>query len=108
MSTAALAARDEAMDRVERHSTAEEKKWLTKVIYFVAQNYRVFTTDAVWDVMDRAGLSVRERRLLGPLMRRAVARRVCVPTGQYRRSDRVECHGRTVPIYKSLIHQEDR
>jgi hypothetical protein len=84
----AIAARDEAVDRVERHA---DPTWKVRALEAVRRvpSGSLFTTDDLWgDGLDEP----REPRALGAVMRAAQRGGLAVPTDAYRPSDRPVCH----------------
>lgn len=101
--TAATAARDEAIDRVER-GAADVIEDYVGVVIFVATIREHFTTDAVDFVAHQAGHEpLAEPRAMGAVMRRAAARGICEATSETRRSTRAACHARPVRVWRSLL-----
>ena len=98
--------RDEAVERVEAHA---DPTWLDEaytaiatVCMFRGQGGE-FTTDAVWAVLDRAGIeSPHEPRAMGPVIRRAVGSHLIEWTGQTRTSTIPHGHRRIVRVYRVL------
>lgn len=87
-------AKNEAIDRVEANASPQ---WLTaayNVIVEIAMSGRSFTSDQVWDVLERTKVDApHEPRAMGVLFRRAVQEGLITATGQYVPSTRIVCHG---------------
>jgi hypothetical protein len=84
----AMAARDEAVDRVERNA---DDGWNARALETVRRipSGTLFTSDDLWgDGLDEP----REPRALGAVMRAAQRGGLAVPTDSYRPSDRPVCH----------------
>jgi len=98
----AAAARDEAMERVERNATEEAKAALAECLSICIRLGREFTSDDVWEWMDRkfAHVEMREPRLLGPIMRAASRAGRIEKTGRTRDSIRKETHMNPKAIWR--------
>ncbi len=98
----AIAAKNAAIDAVER---AADGEWLAKaaqVILAVAKSRATFTTDHLW----AAGLeSPREPRALGAAVRASSRVGLIEPTGEYVQSGRKDCHRRPVRVWR--LKQKD-
>ena len=105
---AATAARDEAIDRVERNASADWNEAAYLACRLVAEEQPFFTTDNVWQKISTVfpQFKTHEPRAMGAVMRRAARENVVAPTDEYVRSDRPECHRRPTMRWESLIHEE--
>ena len=97
--------KDEAIDRVEEHADAEWKDAAYLACCFCAEIFPRFTTDMLWDMMDKVfyRYETHEPRAMGAIMRRAARDKIIAATALYVRSDRPQCHGRPVAVWESLI-----
>jgi hypothetical protein len=92
----------EAIERVKRNA---EPKWLKAALDAITslaleQNI-CFTTDDVWHLLEVGNVEPpREPRAMGAVMRTAQGRGIIRATEEYRKSTRVECHGRPVMIWR--------
>lgn len=99
------AARDAAIDRVERGADDAWMAEAAEAIEGVVDTDRVvgrgFTTDDVWAYLDLWRVpSPREPRAMGAAMRLAERAGIIQPTGEYRTSRRAECHCRPVRVWR--------
>lgn len=102
--SAAQAAKDEAVQRVERHARPEWLRCALLAVYDVARYRAEFTTDAVWALLDARDVPPpHEPRAMGPVMKRAVNLGYCAQTDRVRPSVRVVNHGRPIAVYRSLV-----
>jgi predicted SPOUT superfamily RNA methylase MTH1 len=94
---AAIAARDEAVERVGRAAPAEWYGYALAVVQRLAERLDDFTTDDVWQA-----LTVRppEPRALGAVMVTAKNAGLIEPTDRTRQSSRPECHARPVRVWR--------
>lgn len=87
-------AKHEAIDRVEANASPQ---WLTacySVITQVAFSRDIFTSDDIWDALDRAKVDApAEPRALGSVMRQAMRDGLITTTDKYVPSTRAVCHG---------------
>jgi hypothetical protein len=106
---AAIAARDEAIDRVERNACADWNEAAYLACCLVAEEQPFLTTDDVWQKVSTVFpmFKTHEPRAMGAVMRRAARENVAVPTDEYVRSDRPECHRRPTMRWESLIFESD-
>jgi hypothetical protein len=104
MSTRGEQLRDEAIARVWRNADARWKAAAAQAVRLVAARGLPFTTDDVWVRLTpwslRTGITPRERRAMGAVVQGALRRGEIRATGEYRRSQRPECHARPIPVYE--------
>lgn len=103
----AVAARDEAIDRVERNADSHWKVAATNCVMTLARTNAEFTTDDVWSLLVGWPESTHEPRAMGPVMRKVANAGIIEATDQYRQSERKECHARPVKVWRSLIYTGD-
>lgn len=104
--TEAESRRDDAIARAERHALQEWKDHTMRCIAHCAVTYPTFTTDDVWVLLsDVPEIGTHEPRALGSMMRAAFKLGWVVPTDQYVKSRRPECHARPVKIWASRLYQ---
>ena len=101
--TAAAAARDEAMERVEEHADDAVLAAADTAVKYLASTRDEFTIDAVQYLLDQQGLAFREPKALGPVMRRAALAGLIEGTDRWVNSVRVSNHRRPVRVWRSLI-----
>ena len=92
------AAKQEAIDRVERNADPDWKTTALNVVAELAASRATFTTDDVWEHLD---CTTHEPRALGAIMQKAHRLGLIQPTGAYTQSSRVACHGRPVRVWRS-------
>ena len=97
--------KEEAMARVARNTPPSWLKIARAAVTTVAMHNTFFTTDDVWDEIERSGWTGKlERRAMGPVMKWAQAEHMCeIANVKYPTSRRAECHYRPIPLYRSLI-----
>lgn len=88
---------------------AKQDEWLDvadRAIWFVAKNKKFFTTDDVWDVIERVrpGLEPDNRRWMWMVVNSAIKDGLCTETGTSTPSRRPISKGRRVPVRRSLIY----
>lgn len=98
----ALAARDEAVDRVEENAHAEWLAFALLTVRHLGLLGGEFSTDQVWERLDMFDVHTHEPRAMGAVMKRAVRDGLIEPTGRYVRSSRRECHARPVQTYRGV------
>lgn len=100
----ALAKRDRAIVDVE---AAQHGLWLLQAVEAVervARRQLEFCADEVWEELQASGaLTPTNPSAIGPVMLRARARGICVPTGRYRTSRRVATNARRLPVWRSTL-----
>lgn len=101
---AAIAARDEALRRIEG-SSPDAIEAALQVVHACALTMPLFSTDDVWRRLQETGqhFDKRHRRFLGAAMQQAAKLGWCEATAEYRPSERVECHGRPVRMWRSRV-----
>jgi len=106
---AATQARDEAIDRVERNADPDWAEAAYLACRLVAEDQQFFTTDNVWQKISILfpQFKTHEPRAMGAVMRKAAKDGAIVPTDEYVRSDRPECHRRPMMRWESLIFESD-
>jgi hypothetical protein len=104
---ASVAAREDAITRVDDAASALWKAQALDAVRCVALIREQFTTDAVWFVLEKCGIAgPREPRALGAVMRRAVTEGFCTSTGEVSKSIRTGCHRRPLAVWKSCIYRQ--
>lgn len=90
-----------AIRQVEQHA---DPQWLAAALSIIKRlcvHKLYLTSDTVWAGLADAGIPApREPRALGAVMRTAAKDGLIEPTGRYVASERVECHGRPIAIWK--------
>ena len=106
---AAIAARDEAIDRVEKNADTEWAEAAYLACCLVAECEIEFTTDSVWDMIAHLfpQYATHEPRAMGAVMRRAARDGKIVSTDEYWKSARAECHRRPLTVWESLIFEPE-
>ena len=102
-SNLAMKAKESAIVRVDKTAN---RCWVDAAVTCVgalARLYPRFTTDSVWEMLESCGERTHEPRAMGAVMKKAVKAGVVEPTGEYRPSDRVACHGRPVAVWHSKM-----
>ena len=98
------AAREEAIRRADFAAEEGWKMNAMRAIEIVARRRALFTTDAVWYVLERlTNYKPHEPRALGALMRKAVKQELIKPTDEHRMSTRVACHRRPLRVWQSRL-----
>lgn len=69
-----------------------------------AKNYKEFTTNEVWDIVDGLGITTGENRAMGAVMQAASRSGMIRKTGQYKESRRRSQHNQPIAIWKSNIY----
>jgi len=92
----------EAIDRAGRHADSGWLDAALDAIHTLAIDQNIcFTTDEVWHLLEAGNVEPpREPRAMGAVMRTAQGRGIIRATGEYRKSRRVECHGRPIMIWR--------
>jgi hypothetical protein len=96
--------RDEALERVLRGATDDEHRLVASALMRVIRRGYEFTSDDVWAELERIapGFEVREKRLLGALMRVAAMDGLIETTGRSRKSTRPQHHRYPCQIWRPL------
>lgn len=71
----------------------------TDYVNYLASLKIPFTTDAVLDHLEELGHDMTETRFIGSVMLTASRNKLVRPTGNYRKSDRKECHMRPKQVW---------
>lgn len=102
----AQAVTDRAVAKVTEHANERWLRAATEAVRLVARAMPTFTTDDVWPVVNRMGVSTHEPRAMGAVMRRAMASGDCTPTDEFRASVRPECHKNPKRVYESNLYSQ--
>ena len=97
--TDADAAAAEAIERVGANADADWKRQARQAIRAVLLTHDEFTTDDVWDLLDRENVKTHDRRAMGAIIREFSRNGAIAATGTYVKSSRVECHSRPVAVW---------
>jgi hypothetical protein len=96
-----LAARDEAIDRVEANANSEWNHVAYVTAMRLASITEVFTSNDVWDALTH--VTTHEPRAMGAVMRRLRKENIIEPTSQFITSTSPVAHGRPTRVWRSLI-----
>ena len=88
---------DEAMKRANEHANQRWSDECAHVIWRLARSGETFTTDEVMTIMAASEYKTHEPRALGPVVNRALRKKVIKPTGDYVKSTRR--HSSPIPVY---------
>lgn len=91
-----------AIDQVEENADEQWFIFTTAIVQRLALSGRRFTTDDVWSVLAKSGLTTHEPRAMGAVLRNASRDKIIVATGDYVRSERVECHARPIMVWRGV------
>jgi hypothetical protein len=94
-----------AISRVEINADPEWMQAALKAVHTLAVSRDTFTTDDVWDALSNVKCTTHEPRAMGAVMRHAAREGTIEASPNYRTSQRVECHGRPVRVWTSLLRQ---
>lgn len=95
-----FAARDEAIERVDRNADPEWKRQALAVVQRLAQQRAEFISEDAWPYLP----PVREPRALGGIMRTAQARGWIEPTDRVVPSPSKVGHGRPSRVWRSRLY----
>lgn len=101
----AIAARDEAMRRVEDNADVDWAAYMERCIARIAKTMPLFTSDDVFELAasNNNAPTTHEPRALGPLMVRAAKSGLCAATETFRQSVRRSRHAAPLRVWRSLI-----
>jgi hypothetical protein len=93
----------------QRVSPRTRGLWITLAVIAlrdIARTHAYFTTDEVWESVQRRWPSLAEpdRRTMAAVVQRAAARGMIVRTDYFQPSTRPVNHSRPVRVWRSLIH----
>lgn len=98
---AAQVAKVEAIERVERNADEQWKRYTLGVIQGLAMMGGEFTTDDVWQQLEGAPVQTHEPRAMGAVIKQAAAAGFIKATDGWATSQRPECHGRPIKVWRS-------
>lgn len=98
-----FAARDEAVDRVERNADSDWKTKAYEAGKRLARDNKFIISEEIWDALSVEGVTTHEPRAMGPIMRRLQADKIIEPTGDFVISPSPLGHGRPSRVWASLI-----
>lgn len=100
------ARRDEAVSRVEQHTSASWRKSAEAAAAQVAVEQPELTTDDVWEVLKREGVEgPHEPRAMGPVMLALARQNVIVATPHFTTTARPVAHAAPIRIWRSLVYR---
>lgn len=97
-----VAAREEAINRVDAHANPDWKHVAYVTAIRVATSRRFFTSEDVWDALS-GDVATHEPRAMGAVMRRLRKERIVEPTDQFITSTSPLGHGRPSRVWRSLL-----
>lgn len=97
---AAIAARDDAIDRAGAHA---DQTWAAHAVAAVRGAARLFrfTTDDVWARLEQYGVQTHEPRALGAIMKQLERDGEIVPTGDWVQTRRPAAHARPIRVWRA-------
>lgn len=95
----ALAARDEAIDRVEVNAQQAWKAAAREVLADLCATRDTITSDDLWFALADRDVTTHEPRAMGAVIREAARDGRLSGTRQYRPSERPECHARPIKVW---------
>lgn len=98
-----LAARDEAMARVDTAAPERFKAAAERVLWNVARRQKELSSDDIWAELTSEEIAGVEPRALGPVLHAAGRRGWIVNTRRQRLTSRAVAHARPVTIWESRI-----
>jgi hypothetical protein len=96
--------RDDALERVERGAKEDWLEQAEQAVLRVAARQEKLTSDDVWAEL-RGIPSPRERRAMGPVLKRCESQGMIEYTDSTRRSSLPQCHRRPVRVWRSKLHR---
>lgn len=94
--------RDEGIEKADIGADGWVDVVALPLIRELAGRMETFTTDEVWDLLDRRQLPYpEERRAMGPAIVKAYARGNIEPLDTWRLSKRPECHRRPLRVWRA-------
>ena len=103
--------RDEGMARVEEATEKIAPSWkdtALAIVRLVARKQAEFCADDLHRVADLVELEEpSDKRAWGPVMMVSIRRGVCEKSGKYCNSERAKVHAMPLPIYTSLLYEEE-
>lgn len=103
---AAMEAKYEAIARVGYNTESWWRMKADEAVWEVAINNPLFTTDDVWEQLQKWGVEPsHEKRAMGAIMTQAAKKAWVTKTDRVRNSQRVECHNRPVAVWQSNIFE---
>lgn len=98
-----VAARDDAIDRVERHADVEWKIKAYQTGVRIAQREEFLVSEDIWQALVDEGVHTHEPRAMGAVMRKLRADAVIAPTERFIVSPSPLGHGRPSRVWESLM-----
>lgn len=95
---------DEALEQVEENANQFWFNACLRTVRQISERHEEFTTDLVWERMEKLPFFTNENRAMGAIMRKAAKSGWIEPTGNYEQSKRPECHRRPVAIWRSCLY----
>lgn len=94
-------------DSIKTVGENANEEWKVAVMRFVkdiCHDKQEFTTDDVWELVDRTELTTKDNRAMGYIMTEAKKNGWCEDTRIVQPSRRKVCHGRKIAVWKSLLY----
>lgn len=93
---------DKAVALAGSHANPDWNREAEATVSILCKRGQDFTTDDVWQLMEQTGLTTREPRALGAIIRKLAKDRLIYQTGGYRKSLRKECHRRPLAVWRPV------
>lgn len=98
-----VAARDDAIDRVEKHADVDWKIKAYQTGVDIARREEFLVSEDIWQALVDQGVHTHEPRAMGAVMRKLRAANVIAPTERFIISPSPLGHGRPSRVWESLI-----
>jgi hypothetical protein len=94
---------DSALSQVARNANPAWAECVRGIVYGYATTHAEFVTDDFHAMIEVLPFRQHEKRALGAIMLKLSRDGVIEQTGRYVKSQRMACHYRTIPVWRSLI-----
>lgn len=94
---------EESLEQVKANANRLWMEAAKRIVYDLCGSRKEFTTDEIWQELDKTMHKTHEGRALGAIMREAARNGWCRKSGRWTKTKRENCHGSDIPIWESDI-----
>lgn len=101
-------AKQEGIEAAYQYADLDWKQVASKALRQCAETFSEFTTDDLWEIIKKTGVTTSENRAMGAVMQAAARSGMIKATPTFVASKRPEAHKKPNRVWESLIYKPER
>ncbi len=97
--------KQEGIEAAYQYADLDWKKIASDAVRHCAETMPEFTSDDVWEIINKTGITTSENRAFGAIMQAASRSGMVVATGNFIASTRKQVHKNPIRIWQSKIYK---